>query len=103
MGMLVMLEFQVVRKGPYSFFFGPSDLRGRIEVSRDQILSEAKKEIDLFPMDHWNIEVDWTDVLRVTPVNREGLARALKAFHLYRGSHDYGHGYEASLRAADTI
>ena len=59
--------------------------------------------MDLFPMDHWSLELDWTGVLRVTPLNREGLAGALKAFRLYRGNYDYGPGYEASLRKADAI
>jgi hypothetical protein len=103
MGMFVALTFPVVRKSPYGFLFGPSDLRGRIEVSRDQILSQAKKAVDLFPMDHWSLELDWTGVLRVTPVNREGLAGALHAFRLYRGNYDHGPGYEESLKVADAI
>jgi hypothetical protein len=101
-GMFVMLKFQTGKKNPFNLLFGPSDEQGKIEVSRDNILSEARKEIDLFPMDHWNMEVDWTGALRVTPTNRESLARALCATRLFR-SYDYGRGYEESLSAADAI
>ncbi len=100
--MLVLLKFLASKRNPFDFVFGPSDAQGKIEVSRDQILSEARKTIDLFPMDHWNIEVDWTGVLRATPMNRESLGRALSAVRLF-GSHNYASGYEESLRAADAI
>ena len=53
-------------------------------------------------MDHWNIEVDWTGVLRVTPMNSESWARALSTVRLFR-SYDYGPGWEDSLRAPDAI
>ena len=101
-GMFVILRFQTAKKNPFNLLFGPSDERGRIEVSRGDMLSEAGKTIDLFPMDHWNIEVDWTGALHVTPMNRESLARALSATRVFR-SYDYGPGYEESLRAADAI
>ena len=101
-GMLVMLKFFTARKNPYQLVFGPSNEQGKIEVSRDQILSEARKTADLFPMDHWNIEVDWSGVLQVTPMNRESLGRALSAMRLFH-TYDYGEGYEESLRAADAI
>lgn len=100
--MLVLLRFLAARKSPFDFVFGPSDTAGKIEISRDQILLEARKTIDLFPMDYWNIEIDWTGVLRVTPMNRESIARALSAVRLYR-SHDYRPGYQRSLKAADAI
>jgi hypothetical protein len=100
-GMLVILKFLTARKNPYELAFGPSNERGTIEVSRDQILSEARKVVDVFPTDYWNIEVDSTGLLRVTPMNRESLDRALSAFRLYRGGYDYGTGYQESLRAAD--
>lgn len=96
------MRFLAAKKSPFDFVFGPSDTEGKIEISRDQIILEARKTIDLFPMDYWNIESDWTGVLRVTPMNRESITRALSAVRLYR-SHDYRPGYQASLKAADGI
>ena len=101
-GMFAKLKFLTARKNPYNLAFGPSNERGKIEVSRDHIISEARKVMEFFLMDYWNIEVDWTGVLCVTPMNRESLARALSAFRLFR-SYDYGPGYEESLRAADVV
>ena len=101
-GMFAIVKFLAARKNPYELVFGPSNDLGKIEVSRDHILSDARKVVDLFPMDYWNIEVDWTGALRVTPMNRESLARALSATRLFR-SYDYGPGYEESLMAADAI
>lgn len=101
-GMFVILKFLTARKNPYELAFGPSNEMGKIEVSGDHILCEARKVADLFPMDYWNIEVDWTCAIHVTPMNRDSLARALSAARLFR-SFDYGPGYEESLRAADAI
>jgi hypothetical protein len=100
--MFVRLKFLTARRNPYELAFGPSDEQGKIEVSRDQILSEARKEMELLLMDYWNIEVDWTGALRTTPMNRESLARARSATRVFR-CYDYGPGYEGSLRAADAI
>lgn len=98
--MFVSLKFLTAKKNPFNLAFGPSDEQGKVIVSRDQILLEARKTIDLFPMDHWNIEFDWTGALQATPRNRESLSRALSAIRLFR-SYDYPPGYEEALRTAD--
>jgi hypothetical protein len=102
-GMFVTLKFLVARKNPYNLVFGPSDEQGRIVVTRDQIIGEAKKSLDLFLMDYGDLETEWTGKLRVTPMNRESIERALSAVRLFRRVHKYPPGFEEALRAAAAV
>ena len=65
--MFVMRKFGAARKNSYNLHFGPSDERGKMEVSRDQMLHEARKTANLFLMDYGGIEIEWTGALGVTP------------------------------------
>lgn len=103
MGMFVMLKFVAARKNSYNLLFGPSDERGKIEVSRDQILYEAQKTANLFLMDYGGIEIEWTGILGVTPMNRQALAGALAAYKLFKSSYEYAPGYEEALKAAEAF
>jgi hypothetical protein len=98
--MLVMLTFLMERKNHHQCIFGPSDENGRIEVPQEQIRREARKSMELFLMDYADIETYWTGNLRVTPMDRAALARALSAFRRFRGF-EFAPGYEQSLQAAD--
>jgi len=98
-GMFVMLTFAMARKNPFNLLFVPSDRGGGIEVTRDQILEEAHKSMDLFLMDYADIESYWTGKIKVTPMNREAVERALSAYRLFRKC-KYPPGYEENLRTA---
>src|ERR1700674_570984 len=78
-GMSVMLKFLTAWKNPCGLVFGPSDEQGRIVVMRDQIIGEARKTLELFLMDYGDLEIEWTGKLRVTPMNRKSIERALLA------------------------
>lgn len=60
--LLIRLRLLADKNNPFDFVFGA-------RLARDQIPCEAGKTIDLFPMDHRNIEVHWNRVVRVTPMN----------------------------------
>src|SRR5262245_19992212 len=97
--MLAMFRFVMAQKNPYNFAFGPSDRNGQIHVKNDQILAEAKNSRELFLMDYTDIECAWTGQLIMTPMNREAIKRALKAFKTYR-SYSYPSGYKEALDRA---
>ncbi len=99
-GMFAMLTFVMARKNSFDFLFGPSNEAGEIEITRDQVLAEARKSMELFVMDYANIESYWTGRLRVTPMNRDAVQRALSAYRLF-SKYEYPPAYEAKLRAAD--
>jgi hypothetical protein len=102
-GMFVVLRFSAARKNSYEMAFGPSNELGRIEITRDQILREARKSMELFLMDYAEIESVWTGKLRVTPMNREAIRCALSAFRRFQSSYQYPLGYEESLKTADVF
>jgi hypothetical protein len=101
-GMFAMLKFVMAKKNSYNLVFGPSDAKGQIEVTRDQILSEARKTKELFLMDYADIESFWTCKLLVTLMSREAIQRALSASRLFR-RYEYAPNYEEQLRAADNV
>ena len=82
--MFATLKFECSVRSSYSFVFGPSDESGRIHITREQVLVEAKKCQDFFIMDYANIELGWTGTLVVTPMNRDAIEGALSAARLYR-------------------
>jgi hypothetical protein len=99
-GMFAMLTFVMARKNSFDLLFGPSHEAGEIEITREQVLEEARKSMELFVMDYADIESYWTGRLRVTPMNRDAVQRALSAYRLFR-KYEYPPGYEDKLRAAD--
>jgi hypothetical protein len=95
--MWVVLEFPMAQKNPYQLAFGPTNGLGQIRVTADEIRAEALKVNNLFLMDYVSIERFWTGTLRVTPMNRPALERALSAqrmFHNYK----YPEGYREMLQ-----
>jgi len=101
-GIFVMLRFVMARKNHFDLLFGPKDSRGEIEITREQVLEEAHKSMELFLMDYADIDNFWTGRLEVTPLNRDAVERALSAYRLFR-NYKYAPEYEENLRAADAV
>ena len=97
-----MLEFPMSQKNPYQLAFGPSNSEGNIRVTADQIRKEALKVNQLFVMDYAPLEAFWTGTIRIVPLNREALQRALSAARLFR-RYEYPPGYQDLLLAAAAI
>lgn len=98
--MLVMINFVACQKNAHNLGFGPSDINGKIYVTREQILAEARKNRELFLMDYAAIETAWTGTLIITPMNREAIRRARSAVQLF-GSRQYAYNHEEILSAAE--
>lgn len=99
-GIPVLLTFVMARKNNHDLVFGPSDKSGDICVSGDQIRSGARKNVEFFLMDYADVESFWTGMLRITPMNRQAVERALSAFRIFR-RFKYPPGYEEMLQRAD--
>lgn len=99
-GMWIVLEFPMSQKNPYQLAFGPSEAQGRISITEDEIRQEALKVNQLFLMDYAPLETYWTRALRVMPMGRAALQRALSASRLFK-RYKYPAGYQHSLAAAD--
>jgi hypothetical protein len=99
-GVFLRLRFDMSAKNAHYFLFGPSDVHALIEVTRSQLIDEARKSTNLFLMDYHHIEPGWTGKLGVTPVNLEAVEAALKAYRQFRGGFEYPVGHEESLNKA---
>jgi hypothetical protein len=101
-GMFVRVTLQMARKNDFSLGFGPSDIAGRLNISREDLLLEAEKERRLFVMDYGHPERDFGGELSIQPLNREALARAIAAYELYHDETEFPAGYVDMLREAST-
>lgn len=101
-GIFVMLKFIMHRKNHFGLLFGPTDREGELEVTREQVLEEAHKSMELFLMDYADIDKFWTGKLEVTPLNRSAVEGALSAYRLFR-RYEYPQQYEENLRATDGV
>ena len=102
-GLFATLKFATARKNPFNMVFGPSGDTGEIEATRDQILKEAQKSRNLFLMDYGDLETEFTGQLTVTPMNRQSVEGALKAYRLFTGNYEYPANYEEMLHRAHAI
>jgi len=101
-GMFAFIKLVMARRNSFGFLFGPSSASGKVEVTRAQVLQEARKSMQLFLMDYVEIENHWTGKLQITPMNRERATRALSAYRLFR-RYEYPQNYEKDLQAAEAL
>ncbi|WP_242395822.1 hypothetical protein [Anaeromyxobacter oryzisoli] len=99
-GMFVLCTLRSTRKNDFKLVFGPTDSAGRLRVSREDLLREGGNEKRLFPMDYGDVEADFSGELKVTPMNREALSRALTAYSMFNNVSPYPAGYEENVRRA---
>jgi hypothetical protein len=98
-GLLARLEFPMMRRSHFEFIFGPSDAAGKILISAAELRDEARKSMELCPMDFMEIDSGWTGQLVVTPVNLPSAGNALEAVRLFK-DFPFRKGYEAALLAS---
>jgi hypothetical protein len=99
-GMFVLCALRSMHKNDFKLVFGPTDSAGRLRVSREDLLREGGNEKRLFPMDYGDVETDFSGELKVTPMNREALSRALAAYSMFNKVSPYPTGYEENVRRA---
>jgi hypothetical protein len=75
-GAWVSLKLPTRRKNDFSLLIGPADDDGLLTVSARRIEDLVQETRDMFPMDYPGLP-DWTGVVRVSPLGREGVRRGL--------------------------
>ena len=99
-GMFVKVKVETDFKNDFLLAFGPTGGDGRLNVLRDDILSEADKEKRAAMMDFGCPELNATGMILVSAMNRDALKRAIKAYDLYYASGMYPPRYAENIQEA---
>lgn len=89
------------RKNPYGLLLGPADERGELRISGAQLLGEARRIIDLFPMDYVSVEAAATGECDVRAVNRPGVERLRTAYETWRDTGYYPPDFSERMAELD--
>ena len=99
-GVWVDLQLVMTRKNAFNSSHGPSDARGRLTIHRSVILEWARLDKQMFIMDYGDEEADWAGFMRIQPMGRAALQRALGGIREWEKYMPYPEGYADGLRAA---
>lgn len=71
-------------KNNYNFVLPLSDERGIVEVTKDWLQEEIKREQSLFIMDYSSMLVDCKPQIEISVLSEEALSKAVNAMYLYQ-------------------
>jgi hypothetical protein len=101
-GMFIKVRLRMPRKNDYHLVFGPSDAQGRITVTHDRLLAEARREAEFFLMDYGDA-AEAADEVSVTPLSSDDLDRAISAHDLYAQVAAYPASWRTDLERARRV
>lgn len=102
-GAWIVATLPMRRKNDYHSWHGPADDEGAVIVTREQLLSEAKRTASLFVMDYVDVETNCLGMVEVHVANRDDVARLLSAIELFGPEWHRPGTAEAARRWADTL
>jgi hypothetical protein len=99
-GQFVRVVLGMTTKNDFSVLVGPSTDSGQIEVTREMMLRECAEERRLFIMDYADPETAFSGTIRIVPLGRADLGRALNAYRQFQSVTPYPPGHERNLESA---
>jgi hypothetical protein len=103
-GVFAIVTLPMWSKNQYALPFGPSDERGVISVSGDDLMRGAATIQDLSPMDYASFPAEWSGGIGAEIVDAFSVQRIRDAIGLWGGDHLPGgirddlDGYEARMK-----
>jgi len=101
-GLLIMLSLEMTSKNTFHIVFGPTDKKGRVEVSWREIESEAARSRKMFSLDYDGLS-SFNGKIIVAPMAQDQLKSALGAYDIYHEFSDYPSSYREKLETARKI
>jgi hypothetical protein len=83
-GLFLWARIETSFKNDFSSLIGPSDARGFVSFTRDDLLLNGERDRTLFIMDYGHPEIHYTGFLNVVPASREELRRAIDAHRQFQ-------------------
>jgi hypothetical protein len=98
-GLLIMLSLEMARKNAFNMVFGPSNEKGKVEVSKKDIEREVARTQKMFPMDYDDLS-SFKEEVHISAMSLDQVESSLAAYDLYRDCGEYPTGYREKLVAA---
>ena len=89
-------------KNNYTCLHGPSGPDGLIRISADDLNAGIERSLQVGLMDHARIE-HFSGVTNITPLNRDGIRRALQGYETWSPHCNFPIGYADMLREGDEM
>ena len=94
-GAYVIVSLPMWSKNQYALLFGPSDERGLISISADDLTRQARHEEAAFPMDYVSFPAKWAGGIGAEILDADGVQRLREAISVW------GDGHLPALLAGD--
>lgn len=95
------VHLPMTKKNAYGLLFGPADAEGELRVSQADLLGDARRIIDLFPMDYVTLEAASTGECSVRAVNRSAIERLRGAYETWSETGYYAADFLEQMSALD--
>lgn len=79
-GVLILVTIVTTYKNDFHLLFGPTDDKGRLVITRDEMIREAQRERELFLMDYGDPEINFAGELVISIFGREKLKNAITVY-----------------------
>jgi hypothetical protein len=100
-GAYFILHLVMRSKNPYNLIVGPSSPDGELQVTRDEILSQALSITNLYLMDFIALTPEWSGTIDIWAMSRSDIAGALMAEESFRSSGIFPEDYRNNLERYD--
>jgi hypothetical protein len=74
-------------KNQYALLFGPSDERGVISITGDELVSAARAEAGMFPMDFVAFPAEWSGGIGAKILDAAGVQRLREGIRVWGDDH----------------
>jgi len=102
-GILVSVTARMQRKNHFDLVVGPTDIRGQITCTRNNILEQAESSRNLFLMDYADPVDNFSGEIEVSPMSRHDIKRALDAYNMFADATKYPEKWKETLESADRV
>ena len=102
-GILVSVTTRMQRKNHFDLVVGPTDTRGQIICTRNNILEQAESSRNLFLMDYADPVDNFSGEIEVSPMSRYDIKRALDAYNMFADATTYPQKWKETLESADLV
>jgi hypothetical protein len=86
-GAYVTVSLPMWTKNQYALLFGPSDERGVISITGDELMSGVRAEQDMFPMDYVSFPAEWSGGIGAEILEAAGVQRLREAIGVWGDDH----------------
>jgi hypothetical protein len=102
-GLLIQLSILTTFKNNFVLLFGPTGVDGKLIINRDEMITQALRDQELFMMDFGDPEIHFSGELLVSVFGKEAIARAINVYPDFKDVYEFPTGHLDQLHRAFQI